>query len=53
MMNGHEKSDPAIVAMKPTNKADQSIAERSATELTAAEPAERCRSGSGWKLKVA
>ena len=28
MMHGHEKSDPAIVAVKPTNKA-----ERSATEL--------------------
>jgi RNA-directed DNA polymerase len=28
MMYGHEKSDPAIVAGKPTNKA-----ERSATEL--------------------
>ena len=28
MMHGHEKSDPAIVAGKPTNKA-----ERSATEL--------------------
>jgi RNA-directed DNA polymerase len=27
MMNGHEKSDPAIVAMKPTNKAGQSAAE--------------------------
>ena len=27
MMNGHEKSDPAIVAMKPTNKAGQPGAE--------------------------
>jgi RNA-directed DNA polymerase len=27
MMHGHEKSDPAIVAMKPTNKAEQSAAE--------------------------
>src|SRR3954453_8030123 len=27
MMNGHEKSDPAIVAMKPTNKAGQPAAE--------------------------
>ena len=31
MMNGHEKSDPAIVAMKLTNKAEPS-AERSAGE---------------------
>ena len=23
MMNGHEKSDPAIVAVKPTNKAER------------------------------
>jgi RNA-directed DNA polymerase len=27
MMNGHEKSDPAIVAVKPTNKAEPSAAE--------------------------
>ena len=27
MMNGHEKSDPAIVAVKPTNKAERSVAE--------------------------
>lgn len=26
-MNGHEKSDPAIVATKPTNKAERSVAE--------------------------
>src|SRR6266699_2266849 len=41
MMNGPEKSDPAIVAMKPTNKAGQPAAERSATEPNAAEPVER------------
>ena len=41
MMHGHEKSDRAIVAVKPANEADQSIAERSATDLTAAEPAEQ------------
>src|SRR5919206_2687292 len=41
MMHGHEKSDPAIVAVKPANEADQSIAERSATQLTAAESAEQ------------
>ena len=28
MMNGLEKSDPAIVAMKPANKAGQPVAER-------------------------
>jgi RNA-directed DNA polymerase len=27
MMHGHEKSDPAIVAAKPTNKAERSAAE--------------------------
>jgi hypothetical protein len=27
MMHGHEKSDPAIVAVKPANKAEQSAAE--------------------------
>jgi RNA-directed DNA polymerase len=41
MMNGPEKSDPAIVAMKPTNKAGQPAAERSAAEPNAAEPGER------------
>ena len=40
MMHGHEKSDPAIVAVKPTNKAEQLTAEQSAAEPTAAEPAE-------------
>ena len=41
MMHGHEKSDSAIVAGKPTNKAAQPLAERSAAEPTAAEPVER------------
>ena len=27
-MNGHEKSDPIVVAMKPANKAGQPVAER-------------------------
>ena len=40
MMHGHEKSDPAIVAVKPANKAEQPAVERSATEPTAAEPVE-------------
>ena len=40
MMHGHEKSDPAIVAVKPANKAEQLAAEQSAAEPTAAEPVE-------------
>jgi RNA-directed DNA polymerase len=40
MMNGHEKSDSVIVAVKPTNKAEQPAAERSTVEPTAAEPVE-------------
>ena len=41
MMHGHEKSDPAIVAGKPANKAKQPSAERSVGELYAAESVER------------
>ena len=41
MMHGHEKSRSAIVAVKPTNKAEQSAAEQSAAEPTAAESVER------------
>jgi RNA-directed DNA polymerase len=41
MMNGPEKSDPAIVAMKPANKADWTAPERSAANPNAAEPVER------------
>jgi hypothetical protein len=41
MMHGGGKSDFAIVAVKPANKAEQPAAERSAAEPTAAEPAER------------
>jgi group II intron reverse transcriptase/maturase len=37
MMHGHEKSDSVIVAVKPANKAEQSVAEQSAGEPTAAE----------------
>src|SRR3974377_1768565 len=40
MMHGHEKSSSAIVAVKPTNKAEHTVAEQSATERTAAEPVE-------------
>jgi RNA-directed DNA polymerase len=32
MMHGHEKSRSAIVAVKPTNKAERSAAEQSAAE---------------------
>ena len=41
MTHGHEKSDSAIVAVKPTNKAERSATEQSAAEPTAAEPVER------------
>jgi group II intron reverse transcriptase/maturase len=40
MMHGHEKSDPGIVAVKPTNKAEQPFAEQSAKVPTAAESVE-------------
>jgi hypothetical protein len=39
MMHGHEKSDPAIVAVKPVNKAEPAM-EQSTAEPTAAEPGE-------------
>jgi RNA-directed DNA polymerase len=41
MMHGHEKSDPAIVAMKPANKAEGPSAASAAEEIDAAEPVER------------
>src|ERR1700722_884740 len=41
MMHGHEKSDPAIVAMKPANKAEGPSAARPAGEKHAAESVER------------
>src|ERR1700716_2598640 len=41
MMHGPEKSDPAIVAGKPANQAEQPRAERSAAGPEAAEPVER------------
>src|SRR6201988_1671325 len=41
MTYGHEKSDPAVVAMKPTNKAEDYPAEPTAGEPNAAEPVER------------
>ena len=40
MMHGRGKSDSAIVAVKPTNKAARPAAEQSAMELAAAEPVE-------------
>ena len=41
MMHGHEKSDPAIVAMKPANKVEGPSAARPAEEKHAAESVER------------
>jgi RNA-directed DNA polymerase len=41
MMNGRGKSDDAIVAGKPTNKAEQSAAEQSVAGRSNAEPVER------------
>jgi hypothetical protein len=41
MMHGHEKSDFAIVAVKPANKVARPVAEQSAAEPAAAEPVER------------
>src|SRR5215207_2747405 len=41
MMHGHEKSDFAIVAVKPANKVVRPAAERSVTGQAAAEPVER------------
>ena len=41
MMRGHEKSDPAIVVMKPANKAARSATEPSVKEPAAAESVER------------
>ena len=45
MMDGHEKSDRAIVAGKPTNKAERSTAElverRAGTEGNARQPSTR------------
>jgi RNA-directed DNA polymerase len=41
MMNGPEKSDPAIVAVKPANKTARSAMEPSMKEHAAAESGER------------
>src|SRR5215831_8967845 len=41
MMHGHEKSDPAIVVMKPANKAEGPFAARPAEKKHAAELVER------------
>jgi hypothetical protein len=48
MMHGHEKSRSAIVAVKPTNKAERSAAEQSAAETTAAESVEGRRPRGMW-----
>ena len=41
MMHGPEKSELAVVAVKPANKVEQPAPERSAVKLKAAEPVER------------
>ena len=41
MTHGHEKSDSAIVAVKPANKGVHPAAEESGAEPAAAEPVER------------
>jgi RNA-directed DNA polymerase len=41
MMHGHEKSDPAIVAVKPANKAEQLAANSTAAQPKAAESVEQ------------
>jgi hypothetical protein len=40
MMHGHEKSDSAIVAVKPANKVEPLAVEQSTTRATAAESVE-------------
>ena len=40
MMHGREKSDPAIVAVKPANKAANPAVEQSAAEPATVEPVE-------------
>ena len=52
MMHGAEKSDLAIVAMKPANKAEGPTAARPAEEKHAAEPVERragTKGNAGWQ----
>ena len=48
MMHGHEKSDPAIVVMKPANKAEGPPAARPAGEKHAAESVERRAGAEGF-----
>jgi len=43
MMHGREKSDPAIVAVKPANKAANPAVEQSAAEPATAEPGSQGR----------
>ena len=52
MMNGHGKSDDAIVAGKPANKADQSNAEQSVAERFDAEPVERRAEAKGNTVQL-
>jgi hypothetical protein len=41
MMHGREKSDSAILAVKPANKVARPVAEQTAADASAAEPMER------------
>jgi hypothetical protein len=56
MMHGYEKSDPAIVALKPTNKAERSAAElverRAGTEGNAGQLRGRTRVLTGFSVRV-
>jgi RNA-directed DNA polymerase len=45
MMHGREKSDSAIVAGKPTNKAERSAAEP-------VEPRAETKGNAGWKARA-
>jgi RNA-directed DNA polymerase len=52
MMHGHEKSDPAIVAVKPANKEVRLATEQSAAKPAAAEPVEPragTKGNAGWQ----
>src|SRR6202022_957576 len=47
MMHGHEKSDPAIVAVKPANKAANPAVEQSAAGPAPVEPGQQRRGTKG------
>jgi len=53
MMHGPEKSELAVVAVKPANKVEQPAPERSAAKLKAAEPVERRAGTRGMRVSKA